>query len=237
MSDATRTDLAAAGAAVRTAPPPPHTGLQLWEVVWRVRRRIAIFFSPRRGSAAWLKRHGMLVTGRHTYGHPCVRWFEGDIGHVTIGSWCSLGSDIEIMPGGNHRIDTVTTFPIQRRFKLPGAEDAGQPWSKGDVVIGNDVWIGMGVKILGGVTIGDGAVVGAWSVVTKDVAPYEIVAGVPARPQGKRFSQEIIDSLLRIRWWEWEDSVVIARAQELASPDVAAFTRRYDRSAAPHALG
>jgi hypothetical protein len=147
---------------------------------------------------------------------------------VIIGNWCSLASDIEIMPGGNHRIDTVTSFPIQRHFGLEGMEQAGQPWSKGDVVIGNDVWIGRGAKILGGLTIGDGAVVAAWSVVTKSVPPYAVVAGTPARILRPRFSDEIVESLLRIRWWDWDDGEVLARVRDLASEDVAGFTRRYD---------
>jgi acetyltransferase-like isoleucine patch superfamily enzyme len=185
---------------------------------------------PKPGSEAWLKQYGMLVIGRHSYSVPCVRWFEGDSARVTIGKWCSMARDVEIMPGGNHRTDTVTTYPIQRRFGLEGMEQAGQPWSKGDVVIGNDVWIGRGAKILGGVTIGDGAVVAAWSVVTRSIPPYTIVAGVPARALRQRFSNEIVESLLRIRWWDWEDTVVLGRVDDLTSNDLMAFTQKYDPS-------
>jgi len=170
----------------------------------------------------------MLVVGEHSYGHPCVRTYAGDSAKVIIGKWCSMGSDVEIMPGGNHRTDTVATYPFHRRFGLPGMEEAGQPWSKGDVVIGNDVWIGRGAKILGGVNIGDGAAVAAWSVVTKSVAPYTIVAGVPARAVRRRFSEEVIERLLRIRWWDWDEATVLERVAELASDDLEAFTQKYD---------
>jgi virginiamycin A acetyltransferase len=196
-----------------------------------MKKHLLDLIPPKPGSEAWLKQHGMLVVGRHSYVPPaCVLVFAGDSARVTIGKWCSLAGEIKIMPGGNHRTDTVTTYPIQRQFGLEGMEQAGQPWSKGDVVIGNDVWIGRGAKILGGITIGDGAVVAAWSVVTKSVPPYTIVGGVPARVLRPRFPQEIVESLLRIQWWNWEDEVVLERVEELASNDLAAFTQKYDPS-------
>jgi len=188
---------------------------------------------PAFGSVAWLKQHGMLVIGRHSYAPPgFVQIVAGDTAKVIIGNWCSLATDVEIMPGGNHRIDTVTSYPIQRRYGLAGAEQSGQPWSKGDVVIGNDVWIGRGAKILGGVSIGDGAVIAAFSVVSKSVAPYTIVAGVPARVIRRRFAPEIAESLQRIRWWDWSDALVLERIDELTSDDLVAFTRKYDPSIA-----
>jgi acetyltransferase-like isoleucine patch superfamily enzyme len=219
----------------RVGPPTRlEGGLRLRTLPRRAKRRLERLTTPEFGSIAWLKQQGMLVVGRHSYGPPAfVRVVAGDSAKVIIGNWCSLASDVEIMPGGNHRMDTVTTYPIQRMLGLGGAEEAGQPWSKGDVVIGNDVWIGRGAKILGGVTIGDGAVVAAWSVVTKSVAPYTLVAGVPAQAMRRRFSQEIIDSLLRIRWWDWEDAVVIERIDELASDDLLSFTQKYDPTVPP----
>jgi hypothetical protein len=132
------------------------------------------------------------------------------------------------MPGGNHRTDTVTTYPLRRRLGLPGVEESGQPWTKGDVRIGSDVWIGRGAKILGGVEIGHGAVIAAWSIVTSDVPPYTVVAGVPARPLRTRFSEPVIEALLRIRWWDWTVEQVTERADDLTSTDLEAFVRRYD---------
>ena len=173
----------------------------------------------------------MFVLGRHSYAPPnCVHMYAGDSAKVTLGHWCSLAADVEIMPGGNHRTDTVSTYNFHVRHYLEGMEEAGVPWSKGDVIIGNDVWIGRGAKILGGVTIGDGAVVAAWSVVTKSIPPYAIVVGVPARVLRRRFSEEIIESLLRIRWWDWEDTVIFDRVNDLTSDDLVAFTQKYDPS-------
>lgn len=77
--------------------------------------------------------------------------------------------------------------------------------NKGDIIIGNDVWIGYEAVVLAGVTIGDGAVIGTRAVVTKDVPPYTIVGGVPAKPIRKRFTQETIDFLLKIKWWNWSE--------------------------------
>ena len=79
---------------------------------------------------------------------------------------------------------------------------------KGDILIGNDVWIGYEAVILSGVTIGDGAIIGTRAVVTKDVPPYTIVGGVPARPLRKRFTEEVIEKLLKICWWNWPDHKV-----------------------------
>jgi len=218
-------------------PQPPENRLSLRRIAQRTKKRLIRLIPPRVGSEAWLKQHGMLVVGRHSYVPPaCVHVYAGDSVKVTIGKWCSLASNVEIIPGGNHRIDTVTTYPVQRRFGLEGMEQAGQPWSKGDVVIGNDVWIGRGAKILGGLSIGDGAVVAAWSVVTRSVPPYAIVAGVPARMIRQRFSDEIIESLLRIRWWDWDDAVVLERVDDLTSNDLVAFTHKYDPSIEPLGL-
>jgi acetyltransferase-like isoleucine patch superfamily enzyme len=185
---------------------------------------------PEPRTEAWLKQNGMLEVGEHSYGGFKVLVFSGDSARVKIGKWCSIASDVEIMPGGNHRIDTVTSYPMRQYLVPDHMERVGKPWSKGDVTVGNDVWIGQGAKILGGVTIGDGAVVAAWSVVSKDVPPYAIVAGVPARVVRKRFSEQTIESLLRIGWWDWDDATVLARIDELTSTDLEAFARKYDSS-------
>ena len=87
--------------------------------------------------------------------------------------------------------------------------------NKGDIVIGNDVWIGYEAVILAGVTIGDGAVIGARAVVTKDIPPYTIVGGVPAKPIRKRFTQETIDLLLKIKWWNWPEERIRQHITEI----------------------
>ena len=110
-----------------------------------------------------------------------------------------------MMGAANHRISSVTTYP----FSVFGGlwEERVPPHlsqlpRKGDIIVGNDVWFGRECRILPGVKIGDGAIIGAYSVVTKDVPPYTVVGGNPARFLKKRFDDELIDLLLRLRWWD-----------------------------------
>jgi acetyltransferase-like isoleucine patch superfamily enzyme len=140
--------------------------------------------------------------GEFSYGEPTIlSW--GEKATLTIGNFCSIAGGVTILLGGEHRPDWVTTFPFNKFFEEFQAI-TGHPATKGDVIIGNDVWIGMNVLILSGVTIGDGSVVGANSVIARDVAPYSIVAGNPAKPVRKRFDQATIDKLLKIKWWNWD---------------------------------
>ena len=163
---------------------------------------------------------GTLVMGRYSYGTPLVRTFVGDASTVYVGSFVSIAADVEFIPGGNHRVDWVSTFPFRWIFRLPGALEDGHPFSKGDIVVGNDVWIGTGAKIMSGVTIGHGAVVGAGAVVTKDVRPYAVVVGNPGREVTRRFSDEQVDALLRLAWWDWPIEIIIKRVDLLCSPNV-----------------
>lgn len=210
-------------------PEPTDPLLAARTVAGRVRRAI---FGTKPFSTQYLLEKDIVVMGRHSYSVPVVHLHTGDDVRVTVGSWSALAGGVEILPGGNHRIDTVAGFPIRRRLGLPGVEASGQPWSKGDVHIGNDVWIGRGAKVLGGVTIGDGAVVAAYSVVTRDVPPYAIVAGVPARVAKYRFEEHVVAALGRIRWWDWDDARVIAAVDELTGDDVEGFVRAHDPLAA-----
>ena len=151
-----------------------------------------------------------LTMGRGTYGNPRVVTFPGDTARVRIGSFTSIGRDVHLMDGGNHRTDWVTVFPFRAVYGLDGAYADGHPATKGDIEIGSDVWIGRGARVMSGVTIGDGAVVAAYSVVTRDVRPYAIVAGVPAREQRRRFIDEQIEALLEIAWWDWPMERIMA---------------------------
>jgi acetyltransferase-like isoleucine patch superfamily enzyme len=171
-----------------------------------------------------------LSMGPHSYGRPLVRWYPGDSEslRVRIGSFVAIADDVVMMIGGEHRVDWISTYPFRVMFDLPGKYEDGHPRSKGDIVIGNDVWIGRGARILSGVTVGDGAVIGAYSVVTKDVRPYAIVAGNPAGEVRRRFSDEQIEALLRIRWWEWGDAELHAAVSELNSDQIDEFIRRHD---------
>lgn len=143
--------------------------------------------------------------GRFSYGQSTVLRITPDQGQLSIGSFCSIAQGVIIVlaAAGSHKTDWITTFPFMQLFK-----DFNQlslpPIEKCDVVIGNDVWIGMNATLLSGVRIGDGAVIGMSSVVTRDVLPYSIVAGNPARLIEMRFDEETINRLLRIKWWEWD---------------------------------
>ena len=121
-------------------------------------------------------------------------------GSTTIGRYCSIGRRCSI-GAAHHPLDWLTTHAF-------GFGDRTQP--EEPTVIGNDVWIGDNVVVIGGITISDGAVVGAGSVVTKDVPPYAIVAGVPARPLRRRFDDATIDRLLKLKWWEIDPSALAA---------------------------
>ena len=160
--------------------------------------------------------------GRGTYGGVKVLdWSEdaGDNTPLTIGAFCSFAAGTIIMLGGEHPMQYVTTFPLNGSASL----------SKGPVVIGNDVWFGVQALVFSGVTIGDGAVVGARAVVTRDVPPYTIVAGSPARVIRPRFDPAIAKELLRIAWWDWtEDRIAKAVPYLLGPPE--AFIAAVDRN-------
>ena len=146
-----------------------------------------------------------VSTGRWTYGTANVSIFEwGEGAALRVGAFCSFAKNVTILLGGNHRTDWVTTYPFGSAYpaELGDTPVPGHPATGGDVIIGNDVWIGQGVTILSGVTIGDGAVLATNSTVVKDVEPYEIVGGNPAKSIRKRFDDRIVALLLELRWWE-----------------------------------
>lgn len=158
--------------------------------------------------------------GRFTYGHPRIFDYPNDA-QLKIGAFCSIAADVGIFLGGNHHPEWVTTFPFGALW--PEHQHPDQPFSRGDVVIGNDVWIGREAVIMSGVTIGDGAVIAARALVSRNVEPYMIVGGNPARPIRPRFDPETIDKLLQIRWWDWPDERLRKAAPLLQSADVAGF--------------
>lgn len=126
---------------------------------------------------------------------------------LQIGKFCSVACGAKFpFNSANHTLSSLSTYPFPLFFEEWGLEkkDVTNAWdNKGDIVIGNDVWIGYEAVILAGVTIGDGAIIGTRAVVTKDVPPYMIVGGVPAKSIKKRFSEETISTLLEIQWWNW----------------------------------
>lgn len=140
---------------------------------------------------------------------------------LMIGKFCSIACGARFLfNSANHALGSLSTytFPIFYEEWDLERQNVAAAWdNKGDIVIGNDVWIGYEAVILAGVTIGDGAIVGARAVVTKDVPPYTIVGGVPARPIRKRFSEEMIVRLLEIKWWDWPRERIARNLAEIQS--------------------
>lgn len=174
-----------------------------------------------------------LTMGRHSYGRPAVRWYYGDTGAVRIGHYVSIADDVVMTVGGSHPTDWVSTFPFRVVFGLRGAYEDGNPRPADDLVIGSDVYIGRGARILGGLTIGDGAVIGGYAVVSRDVRPYAVVVGNPAREVARRFADEQVERLCRIRWWDWPEHRVREAVPLLSSDGIDAFLARHDPSGAP----
>lgn len=175
--------------------------------------------------------------GEYTYGRPHVTFYEGHKGHLKIGKFCSIGPEVEIFINGYHNTKSVSTYPFSimcmhdiEEFKEIDFDEKSVPYNK-DVVIGNDVYIGERAIIMGGVTIGDGAIIAAGSVVTHDVKPYEIVGGNPAKHIRFRFTDEQIEKLLVIAWWDWEFQKIKENIQYITSENIDEFISLFYKSA------
>lgn len=189
-----------------------------------------------RGRAGWaitsqLEEFGRYEVGKWTYGHPTVYdWLDGT--QLRIGSFCSLHPTTNILLGGEHDPRCVTTYPIDLHLSPEGhkIENPVFPTSKGDVVIGHDVYIGIGSTILSGVSIGNGAVIAAGSMIVRDIPAYAIVGGNPAKVIKYRFEPAIIERLEKLAWWDWPDEKIYEARDLLLSPDVEAFLDKYENS-------
>ncbi len=156
-------------------------------------------------------------------------YFErhGEAIYASIGKFCSIAANVRIN-ALDHPMERVTTHKITYRpneyFKFHGVDQSFRERRRQKhVTIGNDVWIGHGAVIMPGVTIGDGAVVGANAVVTHDVAPYQIVAGVPARPVRQRFPADIAARLMALSWWDWPADKLAQAIPDMQSLSIEAF--------------
>ena len=150
---------------------------------------------------------------------------------LIIGKFCSIASGTQfLMNTANHRISSVTTYPFH---VFGGAWEEHTPphleqlTFKGDTVVGNDVWIGRESLIMPGVKIGDGAIIGTRAVVTKDVPPYTIVGGVPAKTIRKRFSDNDIDTLLKMKWWDLPVEQIQSHIPEIQSGRIAGLRKLF----------
>lgn len=158
--------------------------------------------------AGIIKLDPRISVGEGTYGvaqHTVLLFRPDD--RVEIGCYCSVAYGVTIVASGEHNYHAVANYPFHARFD---GDDTIDTFTKGPVRIGSDVWVGAKATILSGVTVGDGAVIAAGAVVTKDVPPYAIVAGVPARVIKYRFPPQIVAQLLEIRWWNWPAETVRA---------------------------
>ncbi len=158
----------------------------------------------------------------------CVRYHFEHIGdRLIIGRFCAIAAGAEfIMNGANHLMDRLSTYPFE--IFGQGWEDETVDYAKGsrgDIVIGNDVWIGTGATIMPGVKIGDGAVIGAKAVVAKDIPAFAVAAGNPAEIRKYRFPAETIDRLVAIAWWNWPVEKITRNLPAIRTGDIASLER------------
>ena len=201
-----------------------------------------VFESPFKGiTLDRLVTNPNIRVGRYSYysgyyhGHgfdECARFLLPDEGVDTliIGSFCSIGSGAAFIMAGNqgHRNDWISTFPFDWMSEVAAFAEAQNGYRPaGDTVVGNDVWIGTEAIIMPGVTIGDGAVIGTRALVTRDVEPYAIVGGNPAKTIRMRFDKADIARLLELRWWDWNDDELKQPMPILTSGDISALYRHW----------
>lgn len=172
-----------------------------------------------------------IIVGDYTYydDFEDVENFEKNIKYhfdfigdkLIIGKFCMIASGVKfIMNGGNHLTESISAYPFAIFGKdWKNAMEGKSYPSKGDTIIGNDVWIGHNATIMPGITIGDGAIIASNATVTKNVAPYRIVGGNPAQVIKNRFSDEVIELLLEIQWWNWDIEKITQNIQLLTSND------------------
>lgn len=148
---------------------------------------------------------------------------------LKIGKFCSIACGAKFLfTSGNHTLRSLSTYTFPIFFEEWGLDTKNirDAWdNKGDIVVGNDVWIGYEAVILSGVTIGDGAIIGSRAVVTKDVPPYTIVGGVPARAIRKRFDEDTIAKLKALQWWNWDEEKISGSIAAIQSGDIDALEK------------
>lgn len=158
---------------------------------------------------------------------------DGEVIYTEIGKFCSIASHARINPG-NHPLDRAALHHFTYRsemFDLGEDDPDFFEWRReSKVTIGNDVWIGHGVTVMPGVSIGDGAAIGSGAVVTRDVEPFSVVVGVPAKPVRNRFDDETIAGLQTLRWWDWPQNLLRERMGDFRKLGAPAFVEKYTNS-------
>lgn len=170
------------------------------------------------------KRYPNYTIGTASYGMPTVH--DNDEGStLKIGAYCSIASNVQIFLGGQHRTNWVSSYPFPFFFELDARyrEKYINEGSRGDVVIGSDVWLCANSIILSGVTIGHGAVIANGAVISRDVEPYAVMAGNPAKLIKWRFDEPSRISLIKSKWWEWPEAEIRIIIEKLCSEDISGF--------------
>lgn len=172
---------------------------------------------------------GLLEVGNNTYG--TVNLIDGQYGKVVIGDYCSIAGGVYFVIG-NHRIDLATTYPFATLKKFYSLDiDMPDHYSNGVTVVGNDVWIGQNVMIMSGVQIGDGAIIASNAVVTKNVEPYSIVGGNPAKHIKYRIENpEHRQKMQEIAWWNWSEDKIMENIEDIMSPNISQFIKKFYHS-------
>lgn len=183
------------------------------------RKRLAN--KPIKSMLQFKKNYPQYKIGHHCYGVPVIK-YPHKSSTLRIASYCSIARNVQIFMGGMHRTDWITTYPFPA-FEQKAQHIQNYAISHGDVTIGNDVWLCQNSTILSGVTIGHGAVVANGAIVTKDVAPYEIVGGNPAKHIRWRFDESTREALLASAWWDWPEEEILNVVDLICSEDIAKF--------------
>lgn len=176
---------------------------------------------PIRSLARFRERYPRYTIGANCYGTPIIK-FQHPESNLKIGAYCSIAKNVQIFIGGNHRTDWISTYPFPAFFKEAGHIKDFET-THGDVIIGSDVWLCENCTILSGVTIGHGAVVANGAIVTKNVPPYAVVGGNPAKHIRWRFDENTREALLKSAWWDWPQDEILKIAPLLCSDNIADF--------------
>ena len=200
-----------------------HLLMEIWYRLFSQFKKMPRF---NRDQVRYRKIYPQFQFGSYTYGLPDVRHWD-KVSMLRVGSYCSIARNVQVFLGGNHRTDWISTYPFP--FFYPEKTDIKDfSLSRGDINIGSDVWLCHDCTILSGVNIGHGAVVANGAVVTKDVPPYSIVGGNPAKHIRWRFDETTRAALLNSAWWDWPDSELLKIIDLLCSDNITEFLKYVD---------